>query len=46
VELISSNEGKNGDEPLDGGGKNDCHDGTLNMSKGLMFFDSFLYLKL
>jgi hypothetical protein len=42
VELISSYEGKDGnDEPLDGGGKNDCRDGMSSVSKGLMFFDSF-----
>jgi hypothetical protein len=41
VELISSDEGKDGNEPLDGGGKNDCHDGTSSVSRGLMFFDSF-----
>jgi hypothetical protein len=38
VELISSYERKDGDEPSDGGDEND---GTLNVSGGLMFFDSF-----
>ncbi len=41
VELISSYEGKASDEPLNGGGKNDRHDGMLSVFKGLMFFDSF-----
>jgi hypothetical protein len=34
VELISSNEGEDGNEPLDGGVKNDHHDGMPNMSRG------------
>jgi hypothetical protein len=46
VELMSSYEGKDDNEPLDGGGENDCHDGMLNVSKGLMFFNSFEVLKL
>jgi hypothetical protein len=41
VELISSYEGKDDNELLNGGGENDRHDGMLNVSKGLMFFDYF-----
>jgi hypothetical protein len=37
VELISSYEHKDGNEPSYGGGEND---GTLNVSRGLMFFYS------
>jgi hypothetical protein len=41
VELISSHEGKDGNELLHGGSKNDYRDGMLSVFKGLMFFDSF-----
>jgi hypothetical protein len=41
MELISSYEGKDGDEPLHDGGENDYRDGMLSVFKGLKFFDSF-----
>jgi hypothetical protein len=41
VESISLDEGKVGDEPLDGGAENDRRYGMLNMFRGLMIFDSF-----